>query len=385
MEHKPLHVLVVASWLPDSRDRLIGIYHKHFCKALADAGMQVNMLYVDRQPISQIAAYPFMKKAFPLQEEGYTVYYRRMLNRSRISQAMQMDAYTRCLERLYRDYEKLHGKPDVIHAQVLIPAGYAASQLGKKIGVPVLITEHASYFESFFSGWSAPYAQQAARDARVTCVGKYMVDILEKYGVHARVLPNIVDCSAYTLPKKPSPDGTLRFATVCGLRKGKRIHNAVDALAKLKAQGALPSFLYTVVGDGEMRQWYENAAAQSNMTDCVRFVGRKNREEIAEILSQTDILLLPSAVETFAIPAVEATAAGVPVVSTRCGGPEGFLTEECAEFCDVGDIDAMAQAILTMVNRLPTLEETKIRAIAAPFDAKQVVNQALSLYRECME
>ena len=65
MEHKPLHVLVVASWLPDSRDRLIGIYHKHFCKALADAGMQVNMLYVDRQPISQIAAYPFMKKAFP--------------------------------------------------------------------------------------------------------------------------------------------------------------------------------------------------------------------------------------------------------------------------------------------------------------------------------
>lgn len=384
MQQKPLHVLVVATWYPLNEDKLLGIYHRQFCQALAEKGVKVNMLHVDRRPISEIAAFPFSKKRTRIAENGFTTYVAHMLNRSRISEAMQIKAYARTLEKLYKEYEKEHGKPDVLHAQVLIPAGYATVMLGKKIGVPVIITEHAGCFDRFFSGWYAPFTRIATQGAKkVTCVGQYMKDWLEnRFDTPAQILPNIVDCSLFSGPKAQKQDDTLEFATVCALRTGKRIHNAVDALAKLRKENRLRNFHYTVVGDGEMFNWYKNATEQSGMSDCVTFVGRKSHEEIAEILSRTDILIMPSDVESFAIPAVEAVAAGVPVVSTRCGGPEGFLTPDCSELCDVGDIEGMADAIERLANRLSELDESKIRAVAAPFSKEAVVNLAMAMYEE---
>ena len=153
MENTNMHVLVVATWYPGGWDKLLGIYHKQFCKALAENGVKVNMLYVDRQAISSLPRYPFMQKYCALPEDGgYTTYCQKMLNASRISFDLQMRLYTKKLDALYRKYEAIHGKPDVLHAQVTVPAGYAACMVGKKYGIPVVITEHASYFERFFRG-----------------------------------------------------------------------------------------------------------------------------------------------------------------------------------------------------------------------------------------
>lgn len=385
-EKAPLHVLVLATWYPHDRDKLIGIYHKQFCQALAQAGVKVNMLHIDRQPISTALTYPFSKKKYQVQEEGYTTYFLRMLNRGRISEHLQLKAYVKKVEQLYNDYEAIHGKPDIIHAQVLVPAGYAACLLGEKIGVPVIITEHATYFERFFNSWTTPYAKKAAQmAAKVTCVGQYMIDIFRnKYQTKAEILPNIVDCSLYSGPKAPKEGSTLQFATVCALRTGKNIHHAVQALAKLRESGRLTDFHYTVVGDGYLRDEYWASVVENNMTDCVSFVGQKAHPEIAKILSQTDILLMVTNVETFGIPAIEATAAGVPVVCTRCGGPEGFLTPQSSEFCEVGNPDSIADAIMRMVDRLPEIDEAQVRSVSKPFDGESVANLAISYYKEIL-
>lgn len=387
MSQKPLHVLVVATWYPHGGDKLIGIYHKQFCEALANAGVKVNMLHVDAKPISSMFAYPFMKKTFKIKEKGYNTHFRLMLNRRRISEKLQQEAYVKTLRKLYKAYEAENGKPDILHAQVMIPAGHAACVLGKEFDIPVVISEHASYFKRFFTGWYAPYMQYVAENAaKITCVGKHMVEYLQKEkNISALVLPNIVDLSMFNRPRKEKTDATLRFVTVCALRHGKNIRRGLQAFAKLRAEGKLTDFHYTVVGEGYLKKGYIENAAELGLSDCVSFAGQKTHEEIAEILTNTDVALVTSNGETFCIPAIEATAAGVPVVSTRCGGPEGFLTPDTSEFCEVDDPDSMADAIWRMVNRLETLEDGAIRAVAKPFDSEAVAAQAISYYNEILQ
>ena len=386
MSQKPLHVLLIATWYPHGGDKLIGIYHKQFCKALAEAGVKVNMLHVDAKPISNAFAYPFMKKTFKIEEEGYDTHFRLMLNRRRISEKLQQEAYVKTLRKLYKAYEAENGKPDILHAQVMIPAGHAACVLGKELGIPVVITEHASYFKRFFTGWHIPYMNYVADNAaKITCVGKHMVEYLQKeQNISAQILPNIVELSMFNRPRKEKTDGTLRLVSVCALRHGKNIRRGLQALAKLRAEGKLTDFHYTVVGEGYLKKGYIENAEELGLTDCVSFVGQKTHEEIAELLTKSDIMLITSNTETFCIPAIEAAAAGVPVVSTKCGGPEGFLTPEASELCEVDDPDSLADAIWRMVQRLPQMEEDKVRAVARPFDGAAVARQAISYYEEVL-
>ena len=387
MNHSKLHVLVVTTWYPGGMDNLIGIYHKQFCEALADSGVKVNMLYIDSQPISRAPRYPFMKKYYELPENGYTTHCMRMLNMTRISFDLQMELYAKRLDQLYRKYVAIHGKPDVIHAQVTVPAGYAACTVGKKHGIPVVVTEHHGNYERFFRGVEKKYIHYVCQNAaKITYVSSYMANgFWEQAGVQGQTLPNIVDCSLYTAPKAIDPNGPLQFVSVCALRIGKQIHIAAKALKILLDAGKLPAFRYTVVGHGEMSGMFQQWVAEMGMADYVDFVGVKNHQQIAEILSHSHIMLVPSQEESFCIPAVEALAAGVPVVSTRCKGPVTFLTPECSELCNINDPQDMADAIERMYHRLPHLKEEDLRAVANQFDRTSVTRLAQEIYREVIK
>ena len=105
-----LHVLVIPTWYPKGRDALIGIYHKTFCKVLAETGKaKVNMLYVDRVGVKQLPQYPFMKKEYEEACEGYTMYARRMLSRAKISFKWQTRAYAKAMEKAFLSYVEKEG------------------------------------------------------------------------------------------------------------------------------------------------------------------------------------------------------------------------------------------------------------------------------------
>ena len=214
-KNSPLHVLVIPTWYPNGEDKLIGVYHKLFCTALAEYGVKANMLYVDRQGLSSLPKYPTMQKLYEESNTGYVTYCRRMLDISKFSADAQLSAYCRTVEKLYKAYVKQHGKPDILHAHVTVPAGYAAAKLGEKYHIPVVITEHSSYFERFFEGSTAKYGLYAARHSVMTCVSGYMTDILkEKHNIPAEVLPNIVNTKAFRGAKRPKDPAHFRLTTV---------------------------------------------------------------------------------------------------------------------------------------------------------------------------
>lgn len=380
-----LHVLVIPTWYPNGRDKLIGIYHKTFCKVLAETGKaKVNMLYIDRVGIKQLPQYPFMKKRYEEKGEGYTVYAHKMLSRVKVSFKWQAKVYAKVMEKAFRAYVKKEGKPDVLHAHVAVPAGYAAARIGKKYGIPVLVTEHA------YSPWAKPegkeFSRFVAQNAKVTCVSTYLQNMLrEKYGTESELLYNVVDTAAFEKPRALQNDGVYRLLTVSALRPGKCVDDTIKALKLLRDRGEIGNFEFTVIGDGQTEAFYKQAAIDLQMTDCVKFVGRKTPAEAAEYLTHTDTLVLASNFETFGIPALEALAAGVPVVCTRCYGPETFLDSTCAEMCEFENPEDLARAIKAMYERKGTFDENALRAVAKNFGSEAIANRAFALYEELLQ
>src|SRR5690606_20502946 len=129
----------------------------------------------------------------------------------------------------------------------------------------------------------------------------------------------------------------------------------------------------------------EELARQLDVAQNVRFLGKQ--DAIEEILSVSDLFLMPSSSESFGLAALEAMACHVPVVSSNAGGlPElnqhgvsGFLS-------DIGDIDDMAKHaihILEDCNRLQTFKEAAFSR-AKEFDISQILPQYEAYYQEVM-
>ena len=120
-----------------------------------------------------------------------------------------------------------------------------------------------------------------------------------------------------------------------------------------------------------------------NLNKYVTFLGRKDKKDVAKIIAKNDIYVISSDIETFAIGGIEALACGIPVVSTKCLGPETYLTEEVGTFCEVGNPKSMAKAI-TRVSKTQYLR-SKLVETANKFSSEEIAKYALTMYEKIIK
>jgi N-acetyl-alpha-D-glucosaminyl L-malate synthase BshA len=147
-----------------------------------------------------------------------------------------------------------------------------------------------------------------------------------------------------------------------------------------EVQKKIPSKLL-FVGDGPERQSAEELARSLGVCDDMRFVGKQ--EQMEDILAIADLFLLTSEYESFGLAALEAMAAGVPVVSTNAGGlGEINIDGETGYMADVGDIQTMSHRSLEILENDKTLKAFKQRAAthALKFDIGNIIPVYEKLY-----
>ena len=113
----------------------------------------------------------------------------------------------------------------------------------------------------------------------------------------------------------------------------------------------------------------------------MRFVGKQ--EQIEEILAIADLFVLTSDYESFGLAALEAMAAGVPVISTNAGGlPEINIDGKTGYLGNVGDIKTMSEQAIQLLLDETLLKEFKINAAAQArnFDIQNIVPKYEALY-----
>src|SRR5699024_7601318 len=130
-----------------------------------------------------------------------------------------------------------------------------------------------------------------------------------------------------------------------------------------------------LVGDGPERSIVSNLVEELGLTSEVLFLGKQ--DNVAEILSISDLLLLPSKKESFGLVLLEAMACKVPVITTNIGGiPEVVVPNETGFICQIGDTDEMAAhalALLTNDQLHKQITEAAYSRVQTEFHSEKIV------------
>lgn len=375
-----MKVLIIPSWYPNGIDKLMGIYHKEYAEALTKMGIHVDMLFVYRQRLSNPFKYVFMKKREIDIEKTYKVYKIMMLETEKINLKLFVKTYIKKLDKLYNEYIKINGKPDILHAEVTFPAGYAVCVLGKKYNIPVVVTEHSSGFMKFFEGKYEKYGKYVLENSKYTTVSDLMRKQVSDLKKDVKLIPNLVDTEAFHRNSKKKNNGKLNLITVSAFRVGKGLEYLMEAIPMLLNKNI--DVHLNIVGDGYLMNTYKSIAKDFKVDEYITFYGQKTKEEIIDLLSENDIFVIPSTYESFCIPGVEALASGLPIVSTRCYGPEEYLDNKCGEFCNIKDPNGLADAIIKVSKKLDKYDINYLRKVADRYSYKKVCNDAIKIYNE---
>ncbi len=285
---------------------------------------------------------------------------------------------------------------DLLHVHYAIPhasAAYMAKQILKKEGkeIPVITTLHGT--DITLVGRDKTYAPVVTfsinESDAITAVSQNLKDETFKHfdiKKEIEVIVNFVDVSRFS--RKPidafkkviAPNGERVLMHASNFRKIKRVQDVVKIFAAVKKQ--IPSKLM-FVGDGPERSTAEDLARDLGVFDDVRFVGKQ--EQMEDILAIADLFLLTSEYESFGLAALEAMAAGVPVVSTDAGGlSEINIDGETGYMSNVGDVEAMSKQALLILKDEVTLQQFKQNAAAhaKKFDIANIIPIYENLYRK---
>ena len=165
-------------------------------------------------------------------------------------------------------------------------------------------------------------------------------------------------------------------------RKGHWV--LIDALAILKRRGLAPAVVF--FGGGPREETVRTLAEVAGVEDQIRFAGF--RGDLHRWLGSFDFCVLPALLEGLGVAALQAGAAGVPVVGARSGGlPEVIENGRTGVLCPPGDAGALATAIGGIVEDREGARAMGGRArarVESVFSVGAMVTGNLDVYREVL-
>ena len=253
-------------------------------------------------------------------------------------------------------YEKL----DLLHVHYAIPhasAAYTAREILKKQGIkiPFVTTLHGTDITLVGKDPSfEPVITFAINESNaVTAVSNSLKqDTFENFDINRdiKVIYNFICPAKY---EKDQPCQRSLFAEpgqkiithISNFRPVKRVQDVIESFAFIREE---IDAVLVLVGEGPEKNRIELLARQLGVDKHVRYLGKI--KDVEQVLCLSDLFLLTSESESFGLAALEAMAAGVPVMSTNTGGlPEVNTHNETGFLNDVGDTKTMSEnAIKTL-------------------------------------
>ncbi len=345
---------ILSRGIPTEQYPTNGVFEFDQACALQEAGCQVVFLALDLRSARRVRRWGFQS----FTRNGVAV---RVLSvpLGNLPKKIFYPIGSWALQKLYARAVKEFGKPDVLHAH-FTDYGYLAAKLKETEQVPLVLTEHSSLVNQDKLPSDIEQAAKIAftRADKLIAVSPALAEKMREHS-HRSVLwiPDMVDTELFSYTDEHEQmrslweeteleGGEFSFLSCGNLRKVKRMDVLIQAFAR--AFRDCPKVHLTICGQGEEEGNLRKLIYDLKMENRIELAGIRPREEIAQRLQQADCFVLASVSETFGVSYLEALSCGVPVIATRCGGPECFVNEHNGLMVEPDDVEGLASAMLTM-------------------------------------
>lgn len=294
--------------------------------------------------------------------------------------------------------------PEVVHGHDWVVAE-AARAIAARTEAPLVATMHATehglyqgHLDSDFSRWRHSVECDLVRTAgrTITCSAAMRDEVVAALGAderRVRVVPNGVHPQAWVT----SPDQRHRARDGLGLARDtpllvfvgrlehqKGAQDAIAAVASMADRRPAPHLV--LVGDGARRDDLLDQARRQQVSHRVHLVGRRSDADVAALLGAADAALVPSRYEPFGIVALEAMAAGAPVVVTTAGGLDEIVVDGVSGLVvPPADAAALARAIATLLDdpaQARTLRDAAEHRVHEHYTWDSIAAQTARIYTE---
>lgn len=379
-------VLVLASWYPSRVKLHLGTFVQRQAEAAAQY-VQMSSLFV----ISD----PEIKNEFDIESKilndvfTVNVYYKKSKNIFRRAQRF-FKAYSLGWKYILNN----SGKPDIVHLNILWPAGIFAYYLKLFSGVKYIITENwtgyldndGTYQRS--SAMKKKFTKIIAGNAEMIMpVSRDLQNAMMAHGLGSRfnVVYNVVDTSVFHPPDSSHIERQFIFLHVSTTFDDQKNVSGILKAVKMLA-GKRNDFELRIVSESNFSSHKITADELNILNKFVFFESSKEAQGVADEMRKADCFILFSNYENLPVVILEAMASGLPVISSAVGGVPEHISKEFGVLVQPRDSNGLYKAMEYMMENKEKYDSKKIREYAVENFEREVVGKKIyETYRKIFE
>lgn len=380
-----MHILFISNGYPTDYHPLDGIFYKDQAEALAANGCKVGLIATN--PISVFAI--LKRRKFNLgpsyfEEKKVITSLYKYINipkhpRYCVKQAKNIG------KTLVDDYIQKNGKPDLIHVHCY-ESILLAMYIKNKYNIPFIITEHSSRFTNKqIPKTMEKFAVMAFSHSafNIAVSEHFSLFLKEKYGRPFHYVPNIVDTDFYKPNDRVLPKEEFTIISAGALDENKNQQLLLQAFKLLFSSGRKAKLL--IAGDGHKLQDLVNLSKELAIENEVSFLGLVSREKLKDYFNTSSIFVLPSKSETFGVVLIEAMSCGLPVISTKSGGPSSIIvSNRLGLLCEI-DKQSLFLAMQEVYDNFTSYVSEDIRQeVLKNFSQNAISKKLISIYNNIL-
>ncbi len=386
-----MHILIIPSWYKSSSDPLLGSFFEEQARALQSAGHKVGILYPDFHPPSSLFKKGIQIPYF-VNDNGLPTF---SVNNKTIFPGFRLGNYWYhgvLTAKVFDDYVKQFGKPDILHSHSVNHAGTAAIYLSRRYNLPHVITEHlttvtnASISNPIDFKFIRKIFKTTDKTLVVSSVFKdLLIDAFQLHPSYFEVVHNMVNDLFFEKfkPAVYTSGDEFVFLTTSFLKKRKNHKLLFDALKILKDRNYKVKL--RVGGYGPEENDLRSYVNQQGLENSVEFTGSLTRQQVKQQLDFSHAFILPSLFETFGVVLIESLASGRPIISTDSKGPRDIITNENGILVQGFDEKQLAEAMIKLITNYSQYDQHKISDQCRKLYSEQsITSKLVAIYREVL-